>query len=203
MSSDPVHHPIQQAIEDIWAAGHTPRVQVDARRDDVVLPESVKTRWGSRLVLDLDAAWPLNLAYGEKGIEVDLAFQGHVTRCTLPWAAIYVVLDRVTGRGIVVESHLPQGEEPDVAPPRPMPRAVESKPTKAKVPQLEAVGPNRVEPKRVELKSSEPKRVELKSAEPKPAAPKPTDEVVEAAGATSDDEAKKRRARFKVIDGGR
>jgi len=190
MARDPIHHPIQQAIEDIWEAGHTPRIQVDARREDVSVPESVKTRWGARLVLDLDAAWPLNLEYGAEGIAVDLAFQGQVTRCTLPWEAIYVVLDRSTGRGVVVEAHLPKDDAPDgpsakAEPPvkavrassRPTP--VAAVPSTAPAPSPESVPPPESAP------SSEPTGA---SAE---------------ANASSDEEAKRRRARFKVIDGGR
>ena len=163
-----IHHPIHAAIEDIWKSGHTPRVQVDARREDVVVPEFVKTKWGSRLVLDLDASWPLNLEAGEKGLEVDLAFQGIVTRCTLPWEAIYVVLDRATGRGIVIESHLPKDEQ------LPAPEAPEEKPG---------------------LRGVEGGRAEE---------PEPTEAAPGAASSeSSEDEAKRRRARFKVIDGGR
>jgi stringent starvation protein B len=149
MPPSEVHHPIQAAIEDIWSAGHTPRIQVDARREGVTVPEFVKDKWGPRLVLDLDASWPLNLEYGAKGIEVDLAFRGLVTRCSLPWQSIYVVLDRATGRGIVIESHAPKQDD---------------------APKAEAP--------------------------PKPADPPKAEPSV------SDEEAKKRRARFKVIDGG-
>ncbi len=178
MSRDLVHHPIQQAIDDIWKAGHTPRIQVDARRTDVVLPEQVKSRWGARLVLDLDAAWPLNLEYGPRGLEVDLAFQGFVTRCTLPWAAIYVVLDRATGRGMVVEEHVPKGDlsadeaSDAVQAPRALPKR--STPTAVIAPPL----------------AREPV-----TAEHAATAPESSD--------ASEEEAKKRRARFKVIDGGR
>lgn len=179
MARDRIHHPIQQAIEDIWEAGHTPRIQVDARRDDVSVPESVKTRWGARLVLDLDAAWPLNLEYGEQGIAVDLAFQGQVTRCTLPWAAIYVVLDRSTGRGVVVEGHLPKEDAPAEPPLRAV-RAVvpDANPTPAPISEA------------------------LADAADPPGTPADAAEVPEAS-ASSDEEAKRRRARFKVIDGGR
>lgn len=165
MPREPLHHPIQAAIEDIWDAGHTPRIQVDARRPDVIVPESVKSKWAARLVLDLDASWPLDLEASESGLRVDLAFQGVVTRCTIPWAAIYVVLDRSTGRGIVIESHMPEdgaGEAEAGAAPR---RAA-----------LREVGP------------AEPR--ERASAPSAPSAP------------ASDEDAKLRRSRFKVIDGG-
>lgn len=107
-------HPIAKAIEDVLLAGHTPRVHVDARRRDVVVPDHVRERWQARLVIDLDPSWPLRLEYGEDGLGVDLAFQGIVTRCTFGWKAIYVVLDRATGRGTVIEAQLPPHELPEI-----------------------------------------------------------------------------------------
>ena len=196
MARDPIHHPIQQAIEDIWEAGHTPRIQVDARREDVSVPESVKTRWGARLVLDLDAAWPLNLEYGPEGIAVDLAFQGQVTRCTLPWEAIYVVLDRSTGRGVVVEAHLPKDDAPDG------PSAKAEPPVKA-VRASSRPTPVAAVPSTASVPSPERAPSPDTVASPESAPPsEPTDAGSEA-NASSDEEAKRRRARFKVIDGGR
>ncbi|MDQ3032546.1 MAG: ClpXP protease specificity-enhancing factor SspB [Myxococcota bacterium] len=198
MSSEHLHHPIQAAIDDIWNAGHTPRLQIDARRDDVVVPDSVRERWGARLVLDLDASWPLNLQMDESGVAVDLAFQGVVTRCTLPWASIYVVLDRSTGRGVVIESHMPRdgaGEASSATAPRAIaPRAT---PPRA---MLREVGPEMVEPP----KSAPPKRVPPASAQPASAQPpKSTQPPGEgAADVSSEEEARRRRSRFKVIDGG-
>lgn len=161
MAREPIHHPIQQAIEKIWKAGHTPRIQVDARSERVVVPEFVRAKWGAHLVLDLDASWPLNIAYSEHGIEVDLAFQGIVARCTLPWTSIYVVLDRATGRGMVIEAHAPK----DDAPARPAPRRKDGASTASAHAERE------------------------RAAEP----PAPS----------SDEQARARRARFRVIDGGR
>ena len=116
MTRKGTHHPIQAAIEDVYAAGHTPRLQIDARRKDVELPDSVRRSWQARLVIDLDPSYPLDLAYDADGVSVDLAFQGMVSRCRFGWRAIYAVIDRSTGRGIVVEAHLPPPElGPDVA----------------------------------------------------------------------------------------
>lgn len=103
----PIHHPIQVAIEDVYAAGHTPRLQIDARRTDVTVPDFIRRSWQARLVIDLDPSYPLDLQYGETGLEVDLAFQGSVSRCKFAWPAIYAVVDRTTGRAIVIEPHLP------------------------------------------------------------------------------------------------
>lgn len=106
-------HPIQDAIEAIFKDGHVPRLQVDARVADV--PEPVRAKWGSRLVIDLDASWPMNLEWKHDGFEADLAFGGIVMRCRFPWHAVYVVLDRATGTGIVIDKHMPAAG----LPPRP------------------------------------------------------------------------------------
>jgi stringent starvation protein B len=156
------YHAIQVALENIWREGHTPRIQVDARRGDVVVPEHVRAKWGARLVLDLDANWPLNIEFGPKGIEVDLAFQGQVMRCTLPWESIYVVLDRATGRGIVVEAHVPSDVDPG----------------------------GRADPAPADRRTAV--RAEHAGSESPP----------EPRALSSDEEAKRRRARFRVIDGG-
>lgn len=183
MIKGPIHHPIQQAIEDIWKAGHTPRIQLDARRADVEVPQSVREKWGARLVLDLDAAWPLNLEYDSDGIAVDLAFQGHVSRCKLPWVSIYVVLDRATGRGVVIEPHLPEDEASA--------RVEAPKPERVK--RAPPAGAGALKPERV-------KGAPLAGAEASKSAksaPPSSEET------SSEEEARRRRARFKVIDGGR
>ena len=194
-----IHHPIHAAIEDIWSSGHTPRIQVDARREDVVVPDSVRAKWGSRLVLDLDASWPLNLEAGTKGLQVDLAFQGHVTRCTLPWESIYVVLDRTTGRGVVIESHLPKDEELAPPPAKPALRGVAGGREDVRG-EAAGSGAGSSEAGSSEAGSSEGS--EARSSEVDSSEPGPSDAAL-AGAASSEDEAKRRRARFKVIDGGR
>jgi stringent starvation protein B len=194
MKREPLHHPIQAAIEDIWNAGHTPRIQLDARRPDVVVPESVRTKWGARLVLDLDASWPLELETSEEGLEVSLAFQGVVTRCTLPWESIYVVLDRSTGRGIVIESHMPAdgaGEAPK-----------EEEPT-APRPSLQRAGAPRAVASRSELPRAGASRSELpRAGAPRVEQAEPQRTGAGARSTASDEDARLRRSRFKVIDGG-
>jgi stringent starvation protein B len=192
MRRAPIHHPIHAAIEEIWEAGHTPRLQVDARREDVELPEHVKEKWGARLVLDLDAAWPLQFEASEAGIQVDLAFQGVVSRCVLPWRSIYVVLDRLTGRGFVIEEHLPPDE---AAPGTPAPRPASAQPR-----ALRDVSARPPEAPEAEAPAPEAPAAEAPAPEaPAPDAPPPEAEAPQA----SDEEARRRRARFKVIDGGR
>jgi stringent starvation protein B len=183
----PPPHPIAKAIEDVLAAGHTPRIQVDARRADVTVPDHVRERWQARLVIDLDPSWPLALEHGPDALEVTLAFQGLESRCRFGWGSIYVVLDRATGRGLVVESQLPPHElEPTLAYERQdigRPERAEGRP--ALVP--------------VDTKAAPPERRSRRKAAP--SAPR-KDPSPEPAARTSDDEAKERRARFRVIPGG-
>lgn len=197
MTRQGAHHPIQVAIDDVYAAEHTPRLQIDARRSDVEVPDSVRRTWQARLVIDLDPSYPLELEYDEQGVSVDLAFQGQVTRCRFGWGAIYAVIDRSTGRGIVVEAHLPA---PELAPELVW---VEQK----KKPRLSAVPPRAL---RAETPSSS--RVPAITPEVEGAAKQSVtqDEAPSAlpgslSGSLSSSEqaAKERRARFRVIDGGR
>ncbi len=99
--------PIQSAIESLQAKKVCPRLHVDVTHVDAVLPDFVRDKWKERLVIDLDPSYPLDLAFTKVGVEADLSFGGYVTRCTFPWAAIYVVADRATGRGQVFAGNIP------------------------------------------------------------------------------------------------
>jgi stringent starvation protein B len=99
--------PIQDAIESLHAKELCPRLHVDVTHADAVCPDFVRDKWQQRLVIDLDPSYPLDLAFTKVGVEADLSFGGYVTRCTFPWAAIYVVADRGTGRGQVFASNIP------------------------------------------------------------------------------------------------
>lgn len=106
-------HPIQQGIEKLYAAGKTPRLRIDARRSDVVVPDHIRERWQESLVIDLDAGYPLELEYSDEGLRCDLAFAGQVTRCTFPWVSIYGLFDRASGHGVQIPAHLPKEELPE------------------------------------------------------------------------------------------
>lgn len=211
-------HPIAKAIDDVLAAGHTPRIHVDARRPDVTVPDHVRERWQARLVIDLDPGWPLNLEHEKDGLGVDLAFQGLVSRCKFGWGAIYVVLDRATGRGTVIEANLP----PHELAPETNDRVGELPRRKDGLrPGLTAVAPLPVadeasvaadKPRRGKKKPS----TDVASPEPRAAldarAPAAVDdgapiasrgpEVPSSETSSSDDRARERRARFRVINGG-
>lgn len=188
-------HPIGQAIEDVLAAGHTPRIHVDARRNDVTVPDHVRERWQARLVIDLDPSWPLNLEQTEEGVEANLAFQGLETRCKFGWGAIYVVMDRATGRGMVVEAQLPP-HELDAAlkhgePPRPKDAKAHTRPTL--VPVEEPAAPASLPTPKEPPKRRKGSAASAAAVSREPPAP-PT--------RSSDEEARERRARFRVIPGG-
>lgn len=200
-------HLVQVAIDAIFWEGGTPRIQVDATREGVVVPQHVSARWGKKLVLDLDASWPLNLEYDEAGVHVDLAFAGSVMRCLLPYEAIYVVVDRQTGRGSYFPEWAPDPDAGDV-PMRPSRRPgalaearIDDYANESDLPRLKSVPP---------LKSSPPAKPALKSPPSKPAlksVPPVAPEGNEGDASTpssqsAEDEAKKRRASFRVIDGG-
>ncbi|NVB38629.1 hypothetical protein G6O69_12380 [Pseudenhygromyxa sp. WMMC2535] len=101
-------HPIQRAIESLHENERCPRLHVDVTHAQAVCPDFVREQWKQQLVIDLDPSYPLELAFTEVGVEADLSFGGYVTRCVFPWDAIYVVVDRETGRGLVFEERMPQ-----------------------------------------------------------------------------------------------
>lgn len=204
----PLPHPIAKAIEDVFAAGHTPRIHVDARRTDVTVPDHVRERWQARLVIDLDASWPLRLEHLPEGVAVDLAFSGLVSRCVFGWDAIYVVLDRATGRGTVIEGHLPPHELPEALtytaePARPVRtlKVVEAKPAPKLEPAPSATE-QAAEPKAAEPKKRTRKRAGAQAEAAPPLEASPSEPSEGAGPSSSDERAKERRARFRVIDGG-
>jgi len=171
-----VVHPVQSVIESLQAAGRCPRLHVNAMFDGVVCPDFIRDQWRERLIIDLDPSYPLDLTFLEEGLSADLSFGGYVTRCTFPYGAVYVVADRSTGRGIVLDQNMPDsvkrsrfgGSKPAEDSPKPVLRTVGGDDTEAPKPR----------------------------AEPVPAAAEP------AAEPTDESQVKKRRAAFKVIDGG-
>jgi stringent starvation protein B len=166
----PPPHPLAQAIDQLYEVGSIPRLVIDARRNDVVVPDFVRSKWGIELVIDLDPNYPLELAYDEVGVHASLAFSGIVTRCTFAYRSIYRLMDRATGHGVAIPAHEPAAELP------PELAFADAQPTTF-----------------VESKS--------RSKPPLAAVPSPTNATATATAST-DDEAKARRAKFRLIDGG-
>lgn len=186
-------HPVQSVVESLYAAGRCPRLHVNATCEGVVCPEFIREQWQERLIIDLDATYPLDLSFSDEGIGADLSFGGYVTRCNFPWKAIYVVADRATGRGIVLDQNMPESvrrsrQQPITGPltagsdlrARPSPGKPGLTPTATATPGVVA-GP--------------PAKPGVSAV---PAGSTPT----QSGTTTRESEAQRRRAAFKVIDGG-
>jgi len=165
-----VVHPVQSVIESLYAAGRCPRLHVNAVFAGVVCPDFIRDQWRERLIIDLDPTYPLDLTFETDGLAADLSFNGYVTRCTFPYGAVYVVADRSTGRGIVLDQNMPESVK----------RTRYGK-LGGDVP---STGKTPLRPLVAEAATT------VEATAPAPAAP--TDEEL----------VKKRRAGFKVIDGG-
>lgn len=174
-------HPVQSVIESLYAAGRCPRLHVNATHAAVVCPEEIRHQWKERLIIDLDASYPLDLAFGQTGLAANLSFGGTVSRCSFPWESIYVVMDRATGRGIVLDRHVPESVRR------------QSNPAPAAAAAARSDSDIEVTP--------EP-RPELRAVADDPAPAEPAKPEAAEKPAVSDESAKKRRAAFRVIDGG-
>ncbi len=141
--------------------------------EGVVCPDFIRDQWRERLIIDLDPSYPLDLTFLEEGLSADLSFGGYVTRCSFPYGAVYVVADRSTGRGIVLDQNMPDSVKRS--------RYGKGTDDEAQKPALRTVGGD--------AQSEEPG---------------PTEERTEAATGepTDENQVQKRRAAFKVIDGG-
>ncbi len=192
-----MYHPVQKVVESLYAAGRCPRLHVNALMDGVVCPDEIRARWRERLILDLDATYPLDLSYDEEGLSADLSFGGVVSRCVFPWLAIYVVADRASGRGIVLDEHLPESV-----------RRASQLPTTGPLPERSDL--RRVfEGKGASLREVDaPQPGPSPGADTKPERAADTDADADAdapekrARPDSEQKAQARRAAFKIIDGG-
>ncbi|KIG13595.1 hypothetical protein DB30_07926 [Enhygromyxa salina] len=195
----PVQSVVQSVVESLYAAGRCPRLHVNAACEGVVCPDFIREQWQERLIIDLDASYPLDLTFTEESIGADLSFGGYVTRCSFPWKAVYVVADRATGRGIVLDQNMPESVRRSRQPPTtgPLPAGGDLSGTfEHETAKDRRVGgpskPNRRKPKRA-------------AVGPTPASSNSSGSGPESgAGADPEreDEAMRRRSAFKVIDGG-
>jgi stringent starvation protein B len=185
-------HPVQSVVESLYAAGRCPRLHVNATCEGVVCPDFIREQWQERLIIDLDATYPLDLSFSEEGIGADLSFGGYVTRCSFPWKAIYVVADRATGRGIVLDQNMPEAvrrsrHQPVTGPLTP---SAELRPAPAPGPAVVPSSEARARVKPTPQPSAKPTAVQQGSSQPTSPAQGHESEV------------QRRRAAFKVIDGG-
>lgn len=172
-------HPVQSVVESLYAAGRCPRLHVNALSEGVICPDFIREQWQERLIIDLDSSYPLDLTFDDTGIAADLSFGGYVTRCTFPWKSIYVVADRATGRGIVLDQNMPESVRRSRQTPTTGPLQTRTK--------LEAVSSDDDAAPRAEAAAA-------RAEQPAEAPP--------SADNTDEEQVQKRRAAFKVIDGG-
>jgi stringent starvation protein B len=174
-----VVHPVQSVIESLYAAGRCPRLHVNAMHDGVVCPDFIREQWRERLIIDLDPSYPLDLTFAEEGLAADLSFGGYVTRCTFPYGAVYAVADRSTGRGIVLDQNMPESVK------------------RSRYGRAAAPGPNAKPSLRsVAQADGAPAAEPAEEQQPPPA------ETAATGDPTDADQVQRRRAAFKVIDGG-
>lgn len=225
-------HPVQSVIESLYAAGRCPRLHVNALFEAVSCPDFIREQWRERLIIDLDPSYPLDLTFEEDGLGADLSFGGYVTRCSFPYGAVYVVADRSTGRGIVLDQNMPDSvkrtrygraggdaSSPEPAKPalRPVAAEPDPEPEAEPVPELtaapaaEASGAPTTDPK-PESPATETGLPDeaVATASPEVSA---DSEVGDAAAVAKEpgkpdepkadtEQVQKRRAAFRVIDGG-
>lgn len=108
----------KQLVEQMFGAGPV-NVHVDARRDGVIVPEHFRGQ--PNLVLAIGRkglAIPIpDLVVDDQGVRGTLSFKGKPFACTLPWSAVYALVDE-SQKGRVFEA--------DVPPDLPRPAAHES-----------------------------------------------------------------------------
>lgn len=200
--------PIQTAIESLQAKGLCPRLHVDVTHEDAVLPDFVRDKWKERLVIDLDPSYPLDLAFTKVGVEAALSFGGYVTRCTFPWAAIFVVADRGTGRGQVFADNIPDSLRHQYGAPAPQAPALDPELTKIGDDTRPKKGSRRhrragAESPVTPLQGVRPLAPVLAPVEDASEAEEtPAEVAVVEVVASGEQTAQKRRSAFKVIDGG-
>lgn len=232
-------HPVQSVIESLYAAGRCPRLHVNALFEDVSCPDFIREQWRERLIIDLDPSYPLDLTFEEDGLGADLSFGGYVTRCSFPYGCVYVVADRSTGRGIVLDQNMPDSvkrtrygragaDAGSPEPAKPALRPVASEPEPEPEPELEleaGADPALEAAPTADIEAGPSATPDVAESVPKPGLPDEADgggeavaselstEPADAAAVAKDsgkadepkadtEQVQKRRAAFRVIDGG-
>ena len=211
-----VVHPVQSVIESLYAAGRCPRLHVNALFEGVSCPDFIREQWRERLIIDLDPSYPLDLTFEADGLGADLSFGGYVTRCSFPYGAVYVVADRSTGRGIVLDQNMPDsvkrtrygragGEGRSSSPSKPSLRPVAPEPDNSDNSEHSDHVDESDEPTRPDVQldpadAAEAAQASAKSAEASSGGEAEPDSKPESKADT--EQVQKRRAAFRVIDGG-
>ena len=99
--------PVPRWLAKLHSENKTPRIHINGRFQGVICPKSVLDAWGERLVVDLPLAYPLELDLRDDTVSATLSFNGEQARCSFPYRSIYVVAERDTGHGIVIDANQP------------------------------------------------------------------------------------------------
>lgn len=110
--ADVAARPEGQVLAALFREEKCPRLCIDALHPGVVCPAWVRERWREQLPIDLAPTATLRLVIDAAGIRAQLSFGGVLSDCSFPWASIYMIVDRATGRGV-------RFDERDPRPPRP------------------------------------------------------------------------------------
>lgn len=82
-------------------------LHLDARRDDVIVPEHLKTQADLVLRVGHDLPVPIpDLALDDQGLTATLSFKRIPFHCQIPWSAIYA-LTNLENRGLVFQEDVP------------------------------------------------------------------------------------------------
>lgn len=109
---------VTKAITELSDAGAVPRLYINTKALGTIFPEHILQ--ASTVEITLRPEYPLNLEHTSQGLLADLAFDGALMRCFMPWRSIFAVSDAKTGIGICIRANLPplaQLVEPEVSPP--------------------------------------------------------------------------------------
>lgn len=145
---------------------------------------------------------------GGEGREEARERGGYVTRCTFPWAAIYVVADRGTGRGQVFADNIPDSLRHQYGAPAPQALVLDPELTKIRDDTKPKKGSRRHRRAGAESPVIAPEGVHplapvlAQVEDASEAEQKPAEVAVVEVVASGEQTAQKRRSAFKVIDGG-
>ncbi|MCA9562811.1 MAG: hypothetical protein KC561_04935 [Myxococcales bacterium] len=179
---------IKQLIETLHQANKCPRLMVDATAEGVDVPSWVQAQWAHAMPIDLDPEYPLDLEMDDKGIHCQLSFGGPY-QCFLPWTSIYVVQDRATHMGMLIERNLPSKFDVEQTENGPVLISNDRRSRSAG------------EVAEVSTPPSNPLQVVVADGPPVASEDAPSEQE-RAPEKSRDEEAQERRAAFRVIDGG-
>ena len=98
---------IEHWIKELHEQGQVSRLMVNSTVDGVEIPDWVREQWAEALPIGLDPSFPLELRFEDEGLHCCLSFGGP-WNCFFPWSSIYVVQERDSQIGVVIDDNLPE-----------------------------------------------------------------------------------------------